>query len=195
MIDRGKFFAAVREAPFGGSLTNGQVQGLTHLLDIWEECYAAKHPDLRFLAYALATTFHETARTMQPIEEYGKGRGRSYGHPAGPWRQVYDGRGDVQLTWEHNYQHAAARLAAELGVRADLDQHPELAMDPDIAAHIMFLGMIEGWFTGKKLADFFADHRDDPVHARRIINGLDRATLIAGYHHSFTKAVTAATAP
>ncbi len=27
----------------------------------------------------LATVYHETAKTMQPIEEYGRGVGRDYG--------------------------------------------------------------------------------------------------------------------
>jgi len=190
MLDRDRFFATVRSPLFGGSLSQGQVDGMTHLLDVWEASYAEKHQDQRFLAYALATAFHETARTMQPIEEIGKGRGRAYGHPSGPWRQVYDGRGDIQLTWETNYAHAQARLEAELGIKVALVQHPALAMDQDIAAHVMFLGMIEGWFTGKKLPDYFATHRDDPLHARRIVNGLDKASLIAGYHRAFLRAVT-----
>lgn len=191
MIDRDAFFASVRKSLFNGAMKESQVDGMTHLLDVWEGCYAEKHPDQRFLAYALATTRHETAGTMQPIEEIGKGRGRAYGHPTGPWHAVYDGRGDVQLTWERNYVHASQRLKAELGIEADLDQHPELAMEPDIAAQVMYLGMIEGWFTGKKLGDYFTAHLSDPVHARRIINGLDRAAIIAGYHRAIVAALAA----
>ena len=190
MIDKDRFFYYVRTRPFGGSLTTGQVEGMTHLLDVWGECYAEKHKDLRYLAYALATTRHETAATMRPIEEIGRGRGRAYGHPCGPWHHVYDGRGDVQLTWERNYKFASRRLAAELGVKADLDQNPELAMEPDIAAHIMFLGMIEGWFTGRKLADYFNAKLEDALHARRIINGLDCASKIKGYFLDFMPALT-----
>jgi putative chitinase len=189
MINHDRFFASVRVPLFAGSLSQGQVDGMSHLLDVWEECYTPRYPDLRFLAYALATTRHETAATMQPIEEYGKGRGRAYGHPVGPWHQVYDGRGDVQLTWEANYRHASERLAAEIGVKADLDRHPELAMEPDIAAHVMYLGMIEGWFTGKKLGDYFNARLEDALHARRIINGLDKARLIAGYFRVFRAAL------
>ncbi|SEC69167.1 hypothetical protein SAMN05444161_1639 [Rhizobiales bacterium GAS191] len=189
MLDRNHFFAAMRAPLFGGTLSQGQVAGMTRLLDVWEECYAGKYPDLRFLAYTLATTFHETARTMQPIEEIGKGRGRAYGHPAGPWHKVYDGRDDVQLTFERNYKFASARLAAEIGIKADLDQHPDLAMDPDIAAHIMYLGMIEGWFTGRRLGYYFSSRLEDALHARRIINGLDNATLIAGYFRAFLSAL------
>jgi hypothetical protein len=35
---------------------------------------------------------------MQPIEEYGKGRGMPYGKPDPTTGQVYYGRGFVQLT-------------------------------------------------------------------------------------------------
>ena len=59
----------------------------------------------------------------------------------------------------------------------------------DIAAHILFLGSIEGWFTSRKLADYFAGRKDDPVHARRIINSLDCAVMIAGYYHHFVAAL------
>jgi putative chitinase len=142
----------------------------------------------------LATTFHETARTMQPIREIGHGRGRAYGHPAGPWHQVYDGRGDVQLTWERNYLHATQRLRAlgVIGDDVDLARSPDLALRPDIAAAIMIHGMREGWFTGRKLADSFGDHATDWIGARRIINGLDCAAKIAGYARAFFAALTAA---
>src|SRR3990167_1622370 len=71
-MNRQKFFEAVRTKPFGGSLTPGQVQGTGAILNEWE---ARGLTDLRFLAYMLATAFHETARTMLPIKEYG---GRAY---------------------------------------------------------------------------------------------------------------------
>lgn len=192
MINREHFFATVRASLFGGRLMPAQVSGMEHLLDVWEGCYAEKHPDIRFLAYCLATTFHETNETMQPIEEIGNGKGHSYGHPAGPWHQVYDGRGDVQLTWERNYAHAEERLKAELGITVELHHHPDRAMDPDIAGHILFLGSIEGWFTGKRLFDYFAGRKEDPLHARRIINRLDRAAKIAGHYHAFLPALTPA---
>lgn len=190
MIDRAKFFAAVRVAPFG-HLSESQVQGTSALLDAIEK---AEPLDARWQAYMLATTYHETARMMQPIEEYGHGKGRAYGHPVGPWHCVYDGRGDVQLTWEANYIHATQRLRelGAIGSDIDLDRHPDLAMQPDIAAAIMIHGMVEGWFTGKKLADYFNDHDTDWVRARRIINGLDRADTVATYARQFHAALIAA---
>jgi len=192
LAPRAAFFECVRAKPFGGALAQRQVDGMGALLDAFERTAPALEP--RFCAYMLATAFHETARTMQPIEEYGKGRGRAYGHPAGPWHQIYDGRGDVQLTWEANYVKATARLRAlgVIGADVDLDKAPALALRPEIAAAIMIHGMLEGWFTGHKLADDFNATRDDPVDARRIINGTDRAELIAGYHRAFLAALKAA---
>jgi predicted chitinase len=171
-FDRAAFFAAVRKD--FGRLSQSQVDGFNILLDAW-----AGH-DPRFTAYALATAWHETARTMQPIEEYGKGKGRAYG-PTGFW-----GRGFVQLTWEANY----AKARTKLGV--DFVKNPKLAMVPKHAADIMVRGMLEGWFTGKKLADYFSATKNDPVQARRIINGTDKADLIASYHYKFLAALKAA---
>ena len=53
----------------------------------------------------------------------------------------------------------------------------------------MFAGMTEGWFTGKLLADYFSATKDDPRNARRIINGTDKASTIAGYHAEFLDAL------
>jgi len=191
-MNRDAFFATVRANPFGGALTRGQVDGLNALLDAFGKITPPL--DLRWQAYMLGTTFHETARTMQPIEEIGKGRGRAYGHPAGPWHQVYDGRGDVQLTWQQNYVHATQRLRAlgMIGSDVDLARNPDLALRPEIAAAIMIHGMQEGWFTGRKLSDYFGDRVTDWIGARRIINGLDCTAKIAGYARAFLAALSAA---
>ncbi len=181
-LDRAAFFDAVRRQPFAGHLTAPQVKGMEAILD-------ACPPDLGVekTAYCLATTFHETARRMQPIEEFERGKGKSYG-PTGFW-----GRGYVQLTWEANYARATKELRARGVLKAseDLVKSPSLAMRPDVAAAILFYGMIEGWFTGKKLGDYFMPGRSDPKGARQIINGTDCDALIAGYHAQFRVALLA----
>lgn len=192
MIDQAKFYAALRKETFMGALKQSQVDGINSILASWDKI--APNSDKRFIAYSLATTYHETAATMQPIEEYGKGRGRVYGRPAGPWQKVYYGRGDVQLTWLDNYRLANTKLHA-LGVLKDgedLVKNPELALRPDVAAAIMIHGMLEGWFTHKKLSDFFSANRSRWEDARTIINGHDRAALIAGYALHFFHALEAA---
>ena len=101
-------------------------------------------------AYVLATAFWETARTMKPVVEafWKTDAWRRQNLRYYPWH----GRGFVQLTWEKNYQRAARETGQPL------DKNPDLALQPDIAAAIIVAGMREGWFTGKKLADY----RDAP---------------------------------
>lgn len=184
-MDHAKFFARLRArdcAVFGTSLSQKQVDGLNVLL---AEADKRRTP-LKWLAYILATAYHETAHTMQPIAEYGKGKGRKYGVPAGPYGQVYYGRGYVQLTWLENYQKASKKIGV------DLVPYPDRAMEPRIAALILFAGMGEGWFTGKKLSDYITDAKADYTGARRIVNGVDRAGLIAKYAVAFESALTAA---
>ena len=174
MPDRTAFFAAIRAPLFGGRLTPGQVDGLTRIMD---DIDARPVTDLRWRAYMLATTFHETAATMQPIEEIGRGAGHPYAN-GGWW-----GRGLVQLTWPQNY----AVWGKRLGV--DLVGHPELAMTWPVALPVLVNGMALGLFTGVGLPRYFSAAADDPAGARRVINGVDRAEMIAGYHRAFLAAL------
>lgn len=183
MIDRKKFFDKVR--PLFGKISQSQVDGMSAILNEWE---ARGLTDLRWLAYMLATTYHETAGTMQPIREYGRGKGKLYGKVDAKTGQIYYGRGFVQLTWASNYK----TMGTLLGV--DLYNNPERALRMDIATQIMFEGMLtaksfRGDFTGRSLEQYFNNKVDDPVNARKIINGLDKAKLIAGYHYKFLNAL------
>lgn len=202
MLNRHTFFRTVRTPLFGGRLRPGQVQGLSAILDTWERDYA--HHDIRFLAYMLATAHHETDHTMQPIREYGSkayltrmydvvGARPALARRMGNARHGdgirYCGRGYVQLTWKTNYRRAGLALGI------DLVAAPDRAMEPAIAARIMGQGMIEGWFTGRKLADYFHGDVAQWRNARRIINGLDKAELIRGYALAYSMAIREASAP
>ena len=164
--------------------------GMAAILDEWE---ARKFTDLRWLAYMLATAFHETARTMQPIHEFGgpkyfkryDGR-RDLGNTQPGDGNRFHGRGYVQLTGRANYK----RASMELGV--DFVENPDRVLEPRYAAAIMFIGMSHGWFTGKRLANYFTDNKADWKNARRIINALDKADTIAGYGKAFYTALLAA---
>ncbi|ATN32919.1 hypothetical protein ACO34A_03775 [Rhizobium sp. ACO-34A] len=181
-MNRAKFFAAARTSLFGGSLTSSQVKGTEALLDAAEGLAADE------IAYILATGFHETDRTMQPIAEYGKGKGRKYGVPGRNRGQVPYGRGFVQTTWDVNYERTdrELKLGGKLIANYDL-----LLTDVAMAAQAAVRGMVEGWYTGKKLSDYFAGQKCDFVGARRIINGTDRAELIAGHARKFLAALEA----
>lgn len=180
MIDRKIFFNYVRNAPFSGRLTSGQVDGMNRILDEWER---RRLTDLRHLAYMLATPVLETGGTMQPVREGGGERylrsKRYY-----PWV----GEGLVQVTWEENHRKFGATAPGQL-----------MTWPKALAA--MFDGMQKGMFTGKKLSDYFNDTRDDPLGARSIIQGkkkptdryADKAELVAGHYRAFLTALRAAT--
>ena len=164
MIDRKEFYSQLRATLVKGGLNQAQVDGFEAILDEWEK---RNLQDLRWLAYIMATAWHETAQRMQPIEEFGRGRGKAYA-------PTYYGRGFVQITWERNY----AKLSDVIDV--DLVTHPEKALEMDNAIQILFVGMIDGLFTGKALSDYFGRNADWRG-ARAIVNGKDRAAEIAGY--------------
>lgn len=182
----GVFFDAVRPM-FGGKLTAAQVKGMEAKLHAFKE---AGFP-VSWAAYAMATSYHETARKMVPVKEglnlsdaWRKKNLRYY-----PWY----GRGDVQLTWEANYK----RADKELGLGGKLVNNLDLALNPDISARIMVSGMKEGWFSGDKagrhtLARHLPDEKGTLAQfkqARRIINLMDKADLIAGYAVKFQDAL------
>lgn len=170
------FFAAIRPL-FGGSLKHGQVDGLNAILA------ATATLPRSYRAYILSTAYHETAHTMQPIREIGRGKGKRYGVVDQTGKAPY-GRGYVQLTWRENYQ----RADRELGLGGRLAADYDLALDPEISAQILVEGMLDGWFTGKALRDYLPG---DYVGARRIVNGTDRAQQIAGYAKGFEAALVA----
>lgn len=186
MINRDFFFTTIRHHTTVERLHNvlrqSQVDGYETILYAWEQ--DANLTDHRWLAYMLATVYHETAATIQPVEEYGKGRGKPYGIADPRTGKTYYGRGYVQLTWHDNYKKFEELLGLPL-----LSQ-PELACKPDVACDILFHGMMHGSFTGKKLSDYFSGNKSDPRNARRIINGTDRADQIAIYYRVFLNAIS-----
>lgn len=163
------FFDRVRRAVFGGRLTARQVDGINQIIAYRASNWPKMSDDE--LAYVLATVVHETAFEMQPITERG---GQKYLRSK-PYFPFY-GRGLVQITWERNYKLFNV-------------SPPEKALEWPVALDICFRGMILGMFTGKKLADYIAGGKCDYIGARRIINGTDRAKLIAGYARSFQDAM------
>lgn len=180
-MDETKLFACLRAL----AVTLSQIQvDSTHA--ILNACTRYGIADKRQVAYVLATAFHESR--LKPVIEIGLGLNKDYGKKlkmgGGPGKRIpyitpdklFYGRGFVQLTWFENYQH----FANILGI--DLLNRPEMALQPDYAAEIIAIGMQKGMFTGVALDRYFNADRTDPVNARKIVNGLDKAELITGYY-------------
>lgn len=182
------FFAYARRAPFGGRLTQAQIDGMSAILTEWSK---RKLLDNRWLAYMLATAFHETGNRMQPVREtfaisdaqaisrlekaWQAGQLKWVKTPY--WRDGWFGRGLVQITHKANYD--------KFGIsKAD-------ALDLGVSVRVLFDGMIKGMFTGERLSDYFGQVANDPIGARRIVNGSDKAKLIAGYYKNFLDALEA----
>jgi len=189
------FFDSIRTDLYGGALGQSEVDGFNYLLSIWEQYFEAKNPrdGTNWLAYCLATVYHETAYTIEPIEEYGKGAGKSYGVAAGPYNQIYYGRGYPQLTWWKNYVTGQTNLKTRYNVVAPLEQQPQQMLIPSVSSLVLYDGMVYGWFTGVSLQTYFNATTEDPINARKIVNGLDKANLIASYYSSFKKALVQTT--
>lgn len=193
-----KFFDACRAGVMGPELDNDEVSGANAILT------ACMGLPVAWVAYALATAFHETAHTLQPIKEFG---GRNYffrrydiqGQNPRLARQLgntvpgdgvqFAGRGYVQLTGRANYAKAATKLDVPL------IGNPDLAMQPQVAADILRHGMREGWFTGKSFQSYLPAAGLATAAqfqaARRIINGTDKQALIAKYAMQFQAALVA----
>ncbi len=192
------FFDQLRTGILGPVLTAQEVDGCGAILHAMEDC------GLAYTAYALATAYHETASTMLPIREYGGSTYFTRMYDVGgarPQKAIamgntspgdgpkYCGRGYVQLTWKNNYKLAGDKLGV------DLVSYPDKAMEPDIAAKIMRIGMEDGWFTGRKFSSYlpFAGPAVRPqfIEARRIINGTDKSSQIADHAIAFQRALQA----
>lgn len=180
-INRKKFFDNYR-ANFG-RLNQSLVDSLNFLLGKLENG-TFKLPTQ--MAYMLATIKHETNESFKPVVEgywmksnrvaklyaYYKNHNRgALGtiFPNGVIDPTYEGRGYVQLTHNFNYD------------KFGLLDTPEKALEPETAFRIMEYGMANGLFTGKTLQRYVNENQTDFYSARKVINGLDRATLISRY--------------
>lgn len=179
------FFDQVRAA--FGPLGQNHVDGLTALVA------ATSHLPIDHQAYVLATAWHETGPASSPLhmtprrEIWGptpaqkryEGR-KDLGNTVPGDGKRFAGRGYVQITGRANYAKASTLTGR------DLVANPDLALQPAIAAKIIVDGMTKGWFTGKKMADF-----KTYTAMRAVVNGSDKAQLIASYAVKFEAALKA----
>lgn len=185
-LDRAKFYATARSRL--GRLSQLQVDGFERILD------AIDGAPLSHQAYMLATAWHETDATMQPVREAPR--------LSEAWRKAnlrywpHYGRGYVQITWPKNYQWLdAAAAKAGLIKPGEILANLDLAMRPDIAAFALRRGMEEGRYDaqGKTMAQRLpmkgVATRAQYVNARYLVNVQDKAELVEDYAQVFERAL------
>lgn len=189
MINRQKTYENIK-SQFGlRSLSQKQVDGFEAIFDEWE---LRKLTDLRFLYYILATIWHEVGGTMQPIEEIGKGKGLRYGKRVWFDNRIYTdiphifyGRGHTQNTWRDIYK----KLSQANTKGWDFENNPNLLLTMECSIWATFHAMLTGLYTGRKLSHYFNNLSTNPIGARKIINGTDKAKKIAEYWRKFSKCI------
>lgn len=170
-----------------GPLNASQRAGLTTLLGYVAEDTQLTRPTEA--AYMLATVQHECANTFQPIMERGTPDYFSkYDRPPlstilGNKKPgdgfIYRGRGYSMLTGLGNY------LRFQDLVKCGLVHTPDLALIPVYAYAILSTGINRGKFTGRALSLYVNERETNYTEARRTVNGLDKAELIATYARRF----------
>lgn len=180
------FFEAVRASLYAKALNQAQVDGLNAIGQAWEQYGDG---DRYKLAYILATAHHETGAFKYVKEIWGPTAAQKryedradLGNTQKGDGKKFMGRGFVQLTGRRNYTDWSKRLGL------DLLKEPDLVSEDAVAARILVEGSMRGTFTGKKLGDYITSDSLDYRNARRVINGLDKADLIAGYARTFLAA-------
>ena len=178
-------------------LTQKFVDSVNGLFQVFNEYNNEGGTNLLYVAYMLATSYHETAYTMQAIKEYGSYKYLSK-YDTGRLAKVlgntpeadgdgilYAGRGHVMITGLDNYK----KFTKLLGI--DLVKNPDLALDPVVSAKILTIGSLRGVFTTKKLSDYIrTGKRLDFIRARAVINGTDKAESIALHAEKFLACIT-----
>ncbi|WP_372183410.1 XVIPCD domain-containing protein [Xanthomonas axonopodis] len=121
--------------------------------------------DPKQISYMLATAQHETRNFQAPEEDFGRSQARKLGYSGG---EEFYGRGYVHLTHDYNY----AKFDKLLGLNGEMVRNPDMAMQPEIAAKVLVVGMRDGLFTGKPLDRYIDNDSHDVYNARRVVNGV-----------------------
>lgn len=163
---------------WAGRLTLLQRRRLAHItaaLNRWEVS------DLRQIAYVIATAWHETDKLVDLTEDRARVGTALRRVQDRYWGTGYWGRGYIHTTWKENYEKLSELL------QQDFVNNPELLLMDRHAADSLVVGMRDGIYTSRRLDHYFTDTLTDWRNARRIVNGLDKSWLIAGYAQGIYK--------
>ena len=182
------FFADMRSGMYKLGLSQAAVDGMNAICTAFDG-FTGSPKCTDDLAAILATCYLETGPNLNlSVREVGKGAGRAYGEPTGPYNQVYYGRGPCQITWLANYTIAEKRTGVHFV------QYPDMMVDPKYGIPYMIDAMYAGVFTKKALRGYITPGvvttREQFQQARAIINGNDKAVQYADYCVQFQAALT-----
>jgi len=189
IVDEKLFFKKVRQLMHRRGMKDIQFQTYKQIIAYWNS--QKNMSDRRWLAYVMATAYHETQ--LRPVREgFKKSDAAARKHVRWMWNkriitlpyhrpdpvtgQVYYGRRYVQLTWAENYK----KMGRAIGMGDKLYRNPDLVLDPEIASKVLFVGMLKGKFRysrrtapkgWQKLSMFFNKRTANWYRARNIING------------------------
>lgn len=190
MFQREIFFDTIRNSV---GLTEVNVPGFDRIIDYG----IARGYDREKLAYATATAYWESGKTMRPVKE-------AY-WLSEDWRRKnlryfpWYGRGLIQTTWQGNY----VAVAVLLGLPDDFfTKDPDKLLEWEYALPALFVAMEQGIYTGKDFDDYIdgIDESDDEdlreyANARRIVNGTDKQIEIGKIALAIEKGLKAAGYP
>ncbi len=165
------------------SLQSSAVLGILRAFDQYGD------GDMNKLAYIFATAWHEANLIPDRKEIRCRPGSTCYNQQELYWYTGFYGRGLSQLTHEYNY-----KAMGEI-FRIDLVNNPDLALTPNISAQILVYGMMNGSFTSAPLGRYINGSKADFVNARRVVNGLDKASEIAEYATNIASNVKLLTQP
>lgn len=188
LINRKQFFENIKRFGLITKFTQLQVDSIDAILD---EIEALKITNKGQQAYIFATAYHEafdfngkqtgTIQRIVPIQE-----GGSQAYLKNLWYYPYIGYGFVQVTHLKNYEKVQRAYKLIKGIDIDIVGNPKTLLDIKLSAFALVYGMQVGMFTGKKLNDYIGV-KNDFRNARKIVNGMDKASEIATHASNFLR--------